>query len=332
MDTVWCNAERVGGMEGGGAWSTPRRYAIPAALTEGRDRLRLLVRVVDTGGEGGITGTGEDMQLVRADGAGAAVPLADAWARQRSASMSALPAWPRGGRGSPNRPAALWNAMIAPLVPFPFTGVIWYQGEANRKRAAQYERLFPVMIRDWRHCLERTLPFHFVQIAPFAYKKDSDDQVAGLRMAQGAALALPRTGMVVTLDIGDARDIHPRNKKEVGRRLALQALRDPYGEDVIADGPTPSVVTREGGTLRIKFAGAEGGLVAELPVTGFEVAGRDGYFVSATARLDGDGVVVEATSVPAPTQVRYAWARAPQVTLRSTLGLPAAPFVRYLDR
>ncbi|MCA8973572.1 MAG: 9-O-acetylesterase, partial [Planctomycetes bacterium] len=327
MDTVWCNGTRVGGMEGDGAWSTPRSYVVPAAVSAGREAMTLVVRVVDTGGEGGFVCEPEAMRL---SAGGEVVPLSGGWERQRSVAMAKLPAWPRDASGSPNRPAVLWNGMIAPLVPFPFAGAIWYQGESNRGRAEQYSRLFPAMIEDWRAQFDRPLPFHFVQIAPYAYD-GNDDATAALRLAQAAALALPRTGMAVTLDIGNAKDIHPRNKQEVGRRLALQARRVPYGEDVVADGPSPGAMVRDGAALRITFTATDGGLLADAPVTGFQVAGADGRFVDATARIDGDDVILSADAVEEPVQVRYAWASVPAATLRNGAGLPAAPFVRALS-
>lgn len=216
--------------------------------------------------------------------------------------------------------------MIAPLVPFPFTGAIWYQGESNRGRDEQYARLFPAMIADWRRAFARELPFYFVQIAPFDY--DHDEFAAPrLRDAQAAALRLPHTGMVVTLDVGEAKDIHPRNKQAVGKRLALQALRDHYGEDVVADGPRPTSATRQGDEVRVAFTGCEEGLVSDVPPRGFELAGDDGVFHTASARIDGTVVVLRCPAVPSPTLVRHAWAAVPDRSLANGTGLPAWPFL-----
>lgn len=324
MDTTWCNGVRVGGMEDNGAWSTPRRYAVPANVTAGRERVDILVRVVDTGGEGGFSASPETMQLRAADGSAAVGLAGETWYLQLVEQMKDLPPWPRGPSNSPNRPAVLYHAMIAPLVPFPFTGALWYQGESNRNRAEQYARLFPAMIRDWRRIFARKLPFLFVQIAPFGYGEP--DGGAALRLAQAAALELPHTGMVVTLDIGDARDIHPRNKQEVGRRLALHALRGVYGEDVVSDGPTPRGVERAGDGLRVTFDGAHGGLLGDAPLLGFEVAGADGAFAAASARIDGEAVVVRCDAVAEPRHVRYAWGAVPPASLKNGAGLPAGPF------
>jgi len=331
MDTVWCNGVRVGGMERDDAWNQPRRYVVPAAVTEAGEALDILVRVVDTGGEGGFSSPPGELQLgLDDDDAGEGLSLAGTWSRQRGVALAELPPWPRRRDDGPNRPAVLWNAMIAPLAPFPFAGAIWYQGESNRGRAEQYARLFPAMIGDWRAVFDRPLPFHFVQIAPFGYGGERDGSTPALREAQAAALALPRTGMVVTLDIGDAGDIHPANKQDVGRRLALHALRVPYREPVVADGPRPVALERVGAALRVRFAGTEGGLLADAPVGGFEVAGVDGRFAAAQALLAGDAIVVQAAAVPEPVQVRYAWSASPQVTVRNGSGLPAPPFRRSL--
>jgi sialate O-acetylesterase len=334
MDTVWCNGARIGGMEHEGAWSSPRRYSVPASrATVGHERaqIELVVRVVDTGGEGGFSAEPSAMRLVRASDPQQQLALASvAWTRQQGPRMSDLPRFPSDENGGPNRPAVLWNAMMAPLVPFPFTGAIWYQGESNRGRAEQYSRLFPAMIEDWRRAFASELPFYFVQIAPHTYSK-VDDETAPLREAQAAALRLQHTGMVVTLDVGDARDIHPKDKQSIGKRLALQALRDHYGENVVADGPRPQRITRDGTAVRIEFAAADGGLFSDGELKGFEVAGADGVFHAASARIDGAAVVVKSSDVAEPDQVRHAWAGLPQWSLRNGAGLPAWPFLRAVQ-
>lgn len=324
MDTVWCNGEKVGGLERDGAWSTPRRYQIPAALGKGGS-FELKVRVVDTGGEGGFTAPAATLRLVLAADPQQFLPLAGRWSRQLGPELAALPSWPRDEQGNPNRPAVLWNAMMAPLVPFPFTGAIWYQGESNIGRAEQYAKLFPAMILDWRRAFARPLPFYFVQIAPFGYTH-ADEDTALLREAQAAALQLPHTGMVVTLDVGEARDIHPRDKQSVGKRLALHALRDHYGDKVVSDGPRPRLIERDGQTLRVVFEAADGGLAAEGPVTGFEIAGADGVFAPAVVQLGSDAVVLRSEQVALPMRVRYGWANVPVANLKNGLGLPARPF------
>jgi sialate O-acetylesterase len=326
MDTVWCNGVRVGGMEGDGSWSTPRRYRVPAeAVQPVGGELQLVVRVVDTGGEGGFTGRPEQMRFLLAADEKVQAPVGGRWFRRFGPKLADLPPWPRDDGGEPNRPAVLWNGMVAPLAPFPFTGAIWYQGESNIGRHEQYARLFPAMIQDWRAAFGTALPFYFVQIAPFGYGHDGL-LTSQLRLAQAAALALPHTGMVVTLDVGDAADIHPRDKQTVGRRLALLARRDHYGEAVVSDGPLPERIVRDGATLRISFRGTGGGLAAPGGVSGFETAGADGVYAPAAGRLDGETIVLETPANAVVSRVRYGFGNVPTASLRNAAGLPAAPF------
>ncbi|HEX2861817.1 MAG TPA: sialate O-acetylesterase, partial [Lacunisphaera sp.] len=224
-------------------------------------------------------------------------------------------------------PGGLYNAMIAPLLPQPFRGVIWYQGEANAPRAGEYASLFQGLIRQWREDLGRETQFYFVQLANHDRKFDKTRVTwAYLREAQAEALALPHTGMVVTIDIGDVNDVHPKNKQEVGRRLALLARRDLFGEAVNAEGPIFQAARREGSALRISFEHA-GGLHSQgRPITGIEVAGADRKFVPATARIERDTLVVSAEGVAEPQAVRYAWHNFPDACLFNAEGLPAAPF------
>ncbi|MFN7589714.1 MAG: sialate O-acetylesterase, partial [Planctomycetota bacterium] len=203
-----------------------------------------------------------------------------------------------------------------------------YQGEANRHRHAQYARLFPAMIVDWRAAFGRELPFYFVQLAPFGYDDENTDGgllTPLLREAQAAALLLKHTGMAVTLDCGDARDIHPIDKAPVGKRLAALARHQVYREDVPCLGPTYASVHQDGKALRVSFTVATRGLVLR-GTGGFELAGDDGRFVPATPVVAGDDVVLTADGVDAPRHVRYAFAAVPQFSLWSGAELPAAPF------
>jgi sialate O-acetylesterase len=224
-------------------------------------------------------------------------------------------------------PAGLYNAMIAPLVPTPFRGVIWYQGEANAPRASEYASLFKGLIRQWRADFGTDLPFYFVQLANYDRQFDKTKVTwAYLREAQEEALALPNTGMVVTIDIGEVQDVHPRNKQEVGRRLALIARHDLENEPVEFSGPLFESATREGPEMRVVFTHANGLKAAGAGLTDFELAGEDRKFVPATARIEGESVIVRAASVPVPIAVRYAWHNFPQASLFNSDGLPAAPF------
>lgn len=325
MDTAYFDGVRVGGMEDAGAWQTARTYRVPEQLA-GPGRRVIAVRVVDTGGAGGFTGAAAALRLAPSDGGAAgAIPLAGAWKCAPGARAANLPPLPQDVFDA-NTPTVLFNGMIAPLLPLTIRGVIWYQGESNRYAPELYARLFPALIRDWRTQWGiGEFPFLFVQIAPFEYG-DRPGATAAVREAQRATLALPRTGMVVTLDLGDARDIHPKNKQEVGRRLAAWALSLTYGRaDVAASGPRLHAARVERSAVVLEFECA-GGLVARGELAGFEVAGADGRFVPARAAIEGRFVRVWAESVSAPAGVRYAWSDMPGATLYDGSGLPASPF------
>ena len=224
-------------------------------------------------------------------------------------------------------PAALYNGMIAPLTPFAIRGVIWYQGEANASpdRASLYARLFQTMIRDWRNSWgEGDFPFLFVQIAN--WNTEPGELWPEVRNAQREALALRNTGMAVTIDIGDPNDIHPKNKQDVGLRLSLTARAITYGEKVEWSGPLYRQVAQEESALRVWFDHANGLMAKGATVTGFEIAGADGKYSAADAKIEGTSVVVSSAAVPAPVSVRYGWAPNPNCNLFNKEGLPASPF------
>jgi sialate O-acetylesterase len=224
-------------------------------------------------------------------------------------------------------PAGLYNAMIAPLTPYAIRGVIWYQGESNsaNDRAPMYERLFQTMIRDWRdRWAQGDFPFLFVQISNFTSGPWED--WATIRDAQRRALALRNTAMAVTIDIGNPDDVHPTDKLDVGHRLALAARGMAYDENIEFSGPLFRQVTREDHALRVWFDHAEGLQAKGDFVKGFEIAGKDGKFVLAEARIDGTTVVVSNSAVDAPVHVRYGWANSPDCNLQNGVGLPASPF------
>ncbi len=230
---------------------------------------------------------------------------------------------------NPNQPAVLFNGMIHPLLPFVIRGAIWYQGEANVSRAAQYKKLFPTMIQDWRRRWQiGDFPFYYVQLAPFRYgNRAKPECLAELWEAQLQTLRLPNTGMVVTTDIGNIKNIHPTNKQEVGRRLALWALAKIHGKQVVYSGPLYEGYSVEGNKIRIKFQHAEEGLVCKGDrLTHFSIAGEDGKFVPAEAVIDGSTVVVSSPEVPKPVAVRFAWLDTAEPNLFNKAGLPASPF------
>jgi len=244
----------------------------------------------------------------------------------------------RGGLESPEAryagkspPTWLFNGMIAPLRRFTIRGVIWYQGESNVREPVLYRKLFPAMIRDWRSQWgQGNFPFLFAQMANFQRRPHPPFQSrrAEIREAQLMALALPATGMAVTIDIGDPKRVYPLNKRDVGRRLALAAMAIAYGRDVSYSGPIYRSMSIEGGAVRIRFDHADGGLVTSdgLAPGSFAIAGQDRQFVQAQARIDGQTVVVHSDRVPEPVAVRYGWADSPRCNLYNAAGLPASPF------
>ncbi len=226
--------------------------------------------------------------------------------------------------------SCLYNGMIAPLIPYGIKGAIWYQGESNAGNAAGYRTLFPAMIKNWRDDWgQGDFPFLFVQLANFMARKPepSESNWAELREAQTRTLSLPNTGMAVIIDIGDAKDIHPKNKQDVGKRLALWAQAKVYGKDVVPSGPLYESMKVDGSRARISFKHAGSGLEARGgKLAGFAVAGEDRKFVWAEASIEGDEVVVSSPAVRAPVAVRYAWADNPDCNLYNKEGLPASPF------
>jgi sialate O-acetylesterase len=233
------------------------------------------------------------------------------------------------GPGSPATPMSLFDGMINPLLPCALRGAIWYQGEGNAGRPSEYHALFSAMIEAWRaHIGDSSLPFYWVQLPNYADTHDpSRMNWALLREAQQQTLALPNTAEAVTIDIGEPKNLHPRNKQEVGLRLALIAKAQVYGIPLDWSGPVFDRAVREGRALRVFFRFADSGLTAGArPLQSFEVAGPDGAFYPATAAIAGSTVVVGSTMVAEPSAVRYAWRDAPDANLFNGAGLPAAPF------
>ncbi len=236
-----------------------------------------------------------------------------------------------GMKNLPRPPSGLYNGMIAPLVPFGIRGAVWYQGESNAWAAYQYRKLLLAMIKGWRNVWGRgELPFLIVQLANWLEKKDEpgENEWAELREAQLMALELPATGLAVTIDIGDTWDIHPKNKQDVGHRLALWALGTTYGKSLVYSGPLYESMEKDGKRLRVKFKHTGSGLIAkgEKGLKGFAVAGVDRKFYWAEAEIEADTVLVWSDKVPKPVAVRYAWASNPQCNLYNREGLPASPF------
>jgi sialate O-acetylesterase len=321
-DEAWVNGQRIGGLN---RWNTPREYRVePQVLRAGINHLAL--RVTDTGGGGGIHG---DANLVY-------VQPQDAARRTLQASWKFRPAMVTVAMQDDKNliETLLFNQMIHPLQPYPLRGFIWYQGEANAFAtdvAYRYRDQFATLIRAWRaDWRQPELPFLWVQLANFRSGADSATHSpwAVLRESQTRALALPATAQVVTIDIGDPADIHPLNKQEVGRRLALAARHVSYGEALVFSGPAYGVAKFDRDTVRVEFDTQGSGLAARGgALQGFEVAGEDHRFHPARAVIAGHSVVVSSDAVGQPRAVRYAWSDNPeQANLTNSEGLPASPF------
>ncbi len=226
----------------------------------------------------------------------------------------------------------IYNAMVNPLIQYEIRGVIWYQGESNAERAYQYRKAFPALINDWRQKWGETFPFYFVQLSSFGANQNSNEGCswAELREAQTITLSLPNTGMIVTTDIGNAKDVHPRNKQDVGKRLAFNALKQTYGFDIPCSSPKFQSVKFDGAKAIISFSSVEKGLITNDKygyIYGFEIAGEDKVFYYAKAQIIDNNVVVSCSNVTKPVAVRYAWSDAPiDANLFNSDGFPVCPF------
>ncbi|MGR3811831.1 sialate O-acetylesterase [Jiulongibacter sp. NS-SX5] len=273
----------------------------------------------------GLYGNREDFKLVTQNGS---VPL-------MNGDWKARPSWesPRHYKAWMNNEGALcYNAMIAPLVGLSMQGALWYQGESNAGRAFDYRESFPLLIKDWRSKWGKDFPFYWVQLSSYGAFNDSNtgSDWAELREAQSMTLALPKTGEAVTIDIGNPHDIHPRNKQDVGLRLALNALQNTYGMSIVGSGPRFSSVSFKKGKATLTFNSIGSGLEAKDKfgyLKGFEIAGADKKFYFAKAEINGNTVVVSHPEVSKPAAVRYGWSNSPvDSNLYNKQGLPASPF------
>jgi sialate O-acetylesterase len=325
MDTTQINGKWVGAS----AWvENPRVYNISDGILKPGTNV-ITVRVLKTKPDGGFKSEPEELKLVLGDKT--EISLAGEWKGKLSVDARPPHPLPLGFENWPTMPAVLYNGMIAPVAPLAISGVIWYQGEANAGRAAQYRQLLPAMIADWRRSFAQgDFPFYIVSLAAFMPHKNSpvSDDWAELREAQAlTADAVTNSGLAVTVDVGDASNIHPIDKKEVGERLALNALANFYGRNVPFSGPVFARAEEIPGALKLHFRHTDGGLVVKGDKLGeFSIAGADGKWFWADAKIEGDAVIVSSPSVPQPKQARYAWQSNPMATLFNGAGLPAVPF------
>jgi sialate O-acetylesterase len=338
MDETYVNGKKIGEMMKDGFWKVERVYTVPSSFVND-SVLQIAIRVLDTQGGGGIWGDGKPM-FISSDSSEAKIPLEGTWKYMPVAEYRSGIFWVYGANDNQfkNRPklpidfsgyspTALFNGMISPIVPFAIRGAIWYQGESNTNKPALYEKLFPAMIADWRKSFHQgDFPFYFVQIAPYTYGRQTNSQL--LREAQFQSLKVKNTGMAVTLDIGNPKNIHPANKEGVGTRLALWALAKTYGKRVACSGPLYKAMKMVKGTIVLSFDHAGKGLVLREAGAdqNFSIAGEDKIFRIANVKVDGRKLVAFHPDILHPLAVRYAWSDTAQGTLFNKEGLPASSF------
>lgn len=326
-DELYINGTKVGTT----TYQYPqRRYKVPAGLLKAGKNL-FVVKVTNTAGKGGFVPDKPYSIFADLD----TIDLKGTW--QYKVGEVFMPRTYVGGQagGVPppgqNSPSALFNAMVAPAIHYVIKGWLWYQGESNSSRGAEYARLQPAQIRDWRSKWQLgDLPFLFVQLPNFmdASYLPSESQWAELREAQLKSLDVPGTAMVVGIDAGEWNDIHPDNKKIIGERLALAAAKLAYHENIVYSGPLFRSASVLGNKMILSFDHIGSGLISKdgEELREFAVAGADKKFVWATARITGDKIEVYSEDIPSPVYVRYAWADNPDVNFYNKEGLPASPF------
>lgn len=317
-DITYVNGVEIGSKN---AYDAFRSYAVPkGVLKEGKNIVA--IKITDNGGGGGLWGKPEDVKILLGE---ESVSLAGEWKYLVEKVIF--------GSDVNSYPSVAYNAMIAPLEPFALKGILWYQGESNADRAYQYRTAFPLLINDWREKFEaKNLPFYFVNLATYTTAGNSNDGDGWceLREAQTLTLKVPNTGMVVTTDIGNPNDIHPRNKQEVGKRLANVALHRLFGKKIIVNGPTFKSFTNKNGKTIVTFENTGTSLTtkeASNEVYGFEVAGQDQVFFPAKAVIVNNKVEIECDKVAIPLAVRFGWlGDDSKCNLFNSVHLPAVPF------
>ncbi len=325
MDTVYINGKFVGAS----AWvENPRVYPLFGnVLKPGKNVIA--IRVLKTKPDGGFLGKPEELHLMLGDKS--IIPLAGKWKGKLSVDARPPHPLPISYENWPVMPTVLYEGMLAPIAPLAITGALWYQGEQNSDRGYQYRKLLPVMIADWRKLFgQGDFPFYIVSLPAFQHRSPVpvDDAWADTRESQAiAAASVPNSCLAVTIDTGDADSIHPKDKQPVGDRLALCALANYYGKNVVYSGPTIKSVERLPGEIRLHFAHTNGGLVVKgKRLEEFSIAGEDRKWYWADARIKGKTVIVSSPLVPHPIAVRYAWQSNPAATLFNGVSLPAGPF------
>ena len=345
FDETYWDGEMVGK---GTVWNLPRTYTIPGNLVKAGKAV-ICIRNTDDHGDGGLYGDGKIMYVQGPDGT--RIMLNNVWKVTLSVSFEGMP---KSAAREPNMPTVLYNAMLRPLAPYAIKGAIWYQGESNAEKSYRYRELMEDMILDWRSLWGYDFPFYITQIAGYKAVSENPGEFSWAELREAQALAtetVAKTGMACIIDIGEAEDVHPVRKREVGERLANLALANDYGKKVATDGPRFKSYTIGKGCITIKFSNVAGGLktvpsgdfaedrygkkamgfdlvkqAESGKLTGFQIAGADHIWHWADAEISGDSVIVSCPDVPHPVAVRYGWADNPVCNLFNSEGLPAWPF------
>lgn len=333
VDVTWFNGQQVGARGNIKEkivkyWNQARDYSIPGELVKAGPNV-IAIRVIDATGPGGLRGDDSNsLYLAPVDASDTEqITLSGEWKIKPEYVLAKKPRNPI----TPNRPTLLYNQMIAPLIPYAVRGAIWYQGESNASRPEQYRTLLPTMIDDWRSRWNQSeFTFLVVQLANYLKRETVpvESNWAELREAQALAAAQdPSIGLAVTIDIGEGNDIHPKNKQDVGTRLALAAEAIAYGRDLIYSGPTFTEMEVKGRQAILHFDHSAGGLISKTPeIGGFAIRDADNDFVWANAVIEGETIRLSAENVKHPVAVRYAWANNPEAPIYNKAGLPMVPF------
>ncbi|QLE01825.1 hypothetical protein HX109_09740 [Galbibacter sp. BG1] len=321
MDATYVNGNLVGKHINIDDWQKERSYKVPTEYNK-KTSLQIAIRVANSRAQGGIYGHEHQLRLYPSDTKVKPISLAGLWRYKIASRLPRI-----GINGDQNYPSFLYNAMIHPLLHYKIRGVVWYQGESNASRAYQYRTLFPNLISDWRHqWKEEKMPFYFVQIAPFNYGMNP----VGVELREAQLLTMknvPYTGMAVISDIGNFKDIHPKNKRDVGERLSRWALNKTYRKDLVPSGPIYRDYTIENDKIVVSFDYVGDGLIGrDGKLENFEIAGSDHKFYKANAFILKDQVVVSSKEVKNPVAVRYAWQNTVDPNLFNKQGLPASSF------
>lgn len=340
MDCSYFNGKMVGSTEVTGFYKVDRNYEIPASLVR-TGANSIAVRVLDNQGGGGIWGQPGSMKISVKNGKQKPLDIGGEWKYQPAAELignifyifdiakNEYQGINKPKALGPYSPSVLYNGMINPIVNYAIKGAIWYQGEANVGRADQYAKIFPLMIQNWRDAWkEKDFPFYYVQIAPYVYSGVDSTESVLLREAQAKSLSTPKTGMVVTLDIATVMNIHPPYKMEVGDRLAALALNNDYGIKTPCTGPVYKSMIKDGNVIKVQFDNTGSGLTSKGDfIPEFQIAGKDGEFVNAVAKIVNNEVWVSSPKITDPAMVRYCWRNGAVGTLLNSDGLPASEFV-----